>query len=289
MGGIKKVVFGLVFLLGAGGMSFAGQPPRPDRVTCDVPVGVKIVPLPTTYLYFEHNSTAGDTGIHGYFDSSSFAELCIYDPKGDQILAIKPQNQLKDLTMAGIFFESREPEHEIVPIQKHFKNFPAGFYKVRGVAYDGTGYNGAALLTHNIPKPPKMIFPPEMADQADIDKVVIRPKNVVIKWEPVKESIFGKPVRIDAYEVIVKKLPPTHPHGFAHPTYDVWVAPSVTSLSIPNEFWEPNTGYEFEVLAIEESGNQTLVSGFFKTGKKRHHYEERWSGGDDKEINVLEK
>ena len=160
---------------------------------------------------------------------------------------------------------------------------------MRGVAYDGTGYDGAVWLTHNIPKPPKMIFPLEMADQADINKVIIRPHNVVIKWEPVTETIFGKPVKIDGYQVIVKKLPPTHPHGFAHPNYEVWVRPSVTSLSIPNEFWEPNTGYEFEVLAIEESGNQTIVAGFFKTGKKRNPYDERWSSTEDKEINVREK
>ena len=283
-----------MFSLTTGGISFAGNnlPPTPGLVTCEIPVGVKVIPLPKTYLYFEHNSTAGDTGIHGLFDSNSFVELCIYDPNGNQILAVKPQNQLKDLTMAGIFFESREPEHETVPIERHFKNFPEGFYKVRGVAYDGTGYDGAAWLTHNIPKPPKMIFPLEMADQADINKVIIRPHNVVIKWEPVTETIFGKPVKIDGYQVIVKKLPPTHPHGFAHPNYEVWVRPSVTSLSIPNEFWEPNTGYEFEVLAIEESGNQTLVSGFFKTGKKRNRYDERWSSRsstEDQEINVREK
>jgi hypothetical protein len=201
------------------------------------------------------------------FDSSTFAELCVYDPSGQQILAIKPQNQLGKLTMAGIFFESREPEHSDVPVEEHLRNFPEGQYAVRGVTYDGIGYHGAATFTHNIPKPPKMIFPQEMVDEADIKNIIVPPRNVVIKWEPVTETIFGKPVEIAGYEVIVRRLTPANPHGFAHANYDVHVLPSLTSLSIPDEFWEPNTPYEWEVLALEASGNQTLISGFFETGE----------------------
>lgn len=244
-----------------------GSPPASDRVTCETPGG-KTIPMPTTYLYFEHNSTAGDTGIHGMFDSSSFAELCVYDPSGKQILAIKPQNQLADLTMAGIFFESREPEHAEVSIEEHLRNFPEGQYAIRGVNFEGVGYHGAATLTHNIPKPPKMIFPLEMADEVNINSQILAPTDVVVSWEMVTETIFDKPVNIRAYEVIVRSLLPNDPHGFSHDNLDIHLPASAASLSIPNEFWKPNTAYEFEVLAIEESGNQTLTSGFFMTGGK---------------------
>jgi hypothetical protein len=240
--------------------------PTGDRVTCEAPSGVTI-PMPTTYLYIEHNSTAEDTGIHGMFDSSTMAELCVYDPSGRQILAIKPQNQLGQLTMAGIFFESREPAHSDVPVEEHLRNFPEGQYAVRGVTYDGIGYHGAATFTHNIPKPPKMIFPLEMADEADIKSQIIVPSEVAVAWEPVTETIFGKPVTIKAYEVIVRSLLPSDPHGFSHDNLDIHLPASATSLAIPNEFWKPSTPYEFEVLAVEESGNQTLVSGFFETGE----------------------
>jgi hypothetical protein len=239
--------------------------PTSDLVTCDAPSGVTI-PMPTTYLYIEHNSTAEDTGVHGMFDSSSFAELCVYDPSGVQILAIKPQHQLGGLTMAGIFFESREPPHDVVPVEDILQNFPEGQYAVRGVTYDGIGYRGAATFSHNIPRPPKMIFPAEMADEADIKDIIVPPKHVVIAWEAVTETIFGEPVEIAGYEVIVRRLSPAHPHGFAHANYDVHVLPTLTRLSVPDEFWEPNTPYEWEVLALEASGNQTLVSGFFETG-----------------------
>jgi len=241
--------------------------PTSESVTCQASRGATIQ-MPTTYLYIEHNTTAGDTGVHGMFDSSTFAELCVYDPSGKQILAIKPQNQLGKLTMAGIFFESREPPHEDVSVEEHLRNFPEGKYAIRGVTYDGIGYYGAATFTHNIPKPPKMIFPKEMVDEADIKSQIITPKNVVIKWQPVNETIFGKPVTIKAYEVIVRSLLPDDPHGFSHDNFDVHMPSSATNLKIPDEFWKPKTPYEFEVLAIEESGNQTIVSGFFETSGK---------------------
>jgi hypothetical protein len=45
---------------------------------------------------------------------------------------------------------------------------------------------------------------------------------------------------------------------------------------VPNEFWESKTPYEFEVLAIEASGNQTLVSGFFETGRVKNKRGKKW-------------
>jgi len=45
----------------------------------------------------------------------------------------------------------------------------------------------------------------------------------------------------------------------------IYVPASVTSVTVPNEFLEPGTVYKWEVLAIEESGNQTLSSSEFTT------------------------
>ncbi len=256
---------GLFLLAGCGGQPAESKNASGRNViTCELPAG-ETIPMPTTYLYFEHNSTAGDTGIHGMFDSSSFAELCVYDPAGNQILAVKPQNQLLGLTMAGIFFESREPEHTEMSVAEHLQNFPEGEYTVRGVAYDGVGYHGTAVLTHNLPNPPQMIFPPEMANGEEIHTVVVTPADVVFSWQPVTETLLGEPVEIVGYEVIVRRLTPANPYGFAHANYDVLLLPTATRLSVPDEFWEAYTPYEWEVLALEASGNQTLVSGFFET------------------------
>ena len=40
---------------------------------------------------------------------------------------------------------------------------------------------------------------------------------------------------------------------------------SVTRISIPSAFFEQETSYEWEVLAIESSGNQTISSSAFET------------------------
>ena len=45
----------------------------------------------------------------------------------------------------------------------------------------------------------------------------------------------------------------------------MYLPPSVTSIAIPDGFLEPGTAYNWEVLAIEESGNQTLSSSAFET------------------------
>ena len=55
------------------------------------------------------------------------------------------------------------------------------------------------------------------------------------------------------------------PHGLSRPVYDVHVPPDMTELPVPDEFFRPDTLYELEVLALEESGNQTITVGFFTT------------------------
>jgi hypothetical protein len=61
-------------------------------------------------------------------------------------------------------------------------------------------------------------------------------------------------------------LEDTDPHGYSLPIFDVHVPPDRASLSVPAEFFEPGSlRYELEVLALEESGNQTIAGGYFTT------------------------
>ena len=41
--------------------------------------------------------------------------------------------------------------------------------------------------------------------------------------------------------------------------------PTVTQLTVPPEFLLPGSSYEFEILAIEASGNSTISVGEFDT------------------------
>lgn len=234
-----------------------------DQITCAPAQGAK--KIATAKLFIEHNATDEDTGVHGAFDDDGWSELCVYDPNGKQVLAVKPQGQLRDLTMAGIFFESREPPNSEFSIADLMKAFPEGKYEVRGTSFDGTGLTGFATFTHDIPTAPTITFPAQLAkDAEDAAQAVVSSHNLVVSWNHVTKTLSGKPITITGYQVIITKNVEDDPHGFSRPTLDVHLPPTQNTLTVPAEFIEPNTVYELEVLALEKSGNQTITAGFFK-------------------------
>ncbi|MEX0683271.1 MAG: hypothetical protein WD904_08070 [Dehalococcoidia bacterium] len=79
------------------------------------------------------------------------------------------------------------------------------------------------------------------------------------------ETIDGDPVDIIAYQLIIEKDVPPDPNMIGKIGLSMYLPPSVTSMTIPDGFLEPGTHYLWEVLAIEESGNQTLSYGEFDT------------------------
>ncbi len=219
--------------------------------------GGHAVKLPATKFFIEHNATAGDTGVHGLFDGVDWTKLCVFDPRGRLILEVEPNRQLRTQSISGIFFESAEPPNDEVPIETILKRFPEGRYAVRGRAADGGRLTGAALFTHAIPAAPNITHP--------MDGEVVPASDLIVTWEHVDKTHDGKPLNRTGYQVIVTKDVEDDPHGFSRPTFDVHVPPGVTSLSVPNEFLEPNSRYELEVLVLEFSGNQTITSLFFET------------------------
>jgi hypothetical protein len=229
---------------------------RDDDDGCSLGGGSAVL-LPATKLYIEHHATAGDTGVHGAFDGVDWQKLCVFDPKGRLVLEVEPKRQLRMLGISGIFFESREPPNDEVPIADILARFPAGLYSVRGRALDGRRLTGAATFTHDIPAAPVIVFPQEGSTASSAGFTVV--------WNHVNTTLDGKPIKRTGYEVIITKDVPDDPNGFSRPTFDVHVPPSETSLTVPSEFLEPGTKYEIEVLVLEVSGNQTITSLFFQT------------------------
>jgi len=221
-------------------------------------------PIATAKLIIEYNSTDEDLGVHGAFDDHGWSELCVFDPSGRPIVVVDPRRQLNDLTMAGIFFESREPPLSEFSMAELAAAFPEGRYEVRGRSFDGTTLRGRALFTHDVPAPPT-ITSPEIADDPDQTGTPVPRDDLVVGWDGVTETTTGDPVTITGYEVIITKEVEDDPHGFSRPTYDVHVPATQNRLSVPAEFLEPDTVYELEVLALERSGNQTISVGFFVT------------------------
>ena len=142
------------------------------------------------------------------------------------------------------------------------KVLPEGNYTIEGSAIEAGERQGqtrgVAWLTHNIPSGPILLSPEE-------DAVVSADDDLVVSWSPVTKSINGSDVNIISYELIVEKDEEPHPHMIGKRKLDMYLPASVTSIAVPRGFLEPGTAYEWEVLAIEESGNQTLSSSTFRT------------------------
>jgi hypothetical protein len=80
-------------------------------------------------------------------------------------------------------------------------------------------------------------------------------------------DLEGNDVNIVGYQVIVEE-PATesmYPQGFAWQVYSIYLPADATETTIPAEFMRSGSDYKYEVLAIEESGNQTLSSAAFTT------------------------
>jgi hypothetical protein len=210
-------------------------------------------------LLIEHNATDLDTGFQGFVDGDAWKELHILGPNGHEILHVQAKGKLRDLGLTELFFESEEPANAEVPIPEMLANLPEGTYTFKGKLAGSGSITGTTTLSHTIPKGPVLTAPSAAA--------VISPAGgVVFSWQAVTESLSGGPVNIASYELIVEKdVPDPFPNAFAAIKLSIHLPPSVTSFTVSSPFFQAATSYKWEVLAIEQNGNQTLSSGAFST------------------------
>jgi hypothetical protein len=220
-----------------------------------------VVPLKEAKLIIEHNDKDKDTGFQGFFDSEGWNTMTIIGPNG-QVLEFEARDKLADLGLTELFFETVEPENADVPIDEVLETLPEGQYTFRGTSVELGEFNGTtigtAILTHDIPRGPELLTPAE-------DEEVSADEDLLVDWQPVTETIDGHPVNIIAYQLIIEKDEEPHPNMIGKMALSIYLPADVTEMRIPHEFLEPGTDYEWEVLAIEESGNQTLMSSSFST------------------------
>ncbi len=218
------------------------------------------VPLKDAKLNIEHNATDHDTGFQGFIDSEGWQYMDLMGPNGIQ-LHFEGRGALAELGVTELFFETVEPANADVPLAEMLQNLPEGNYTWKGktmIDGESTGEtSGTAWLTHNIPAGPELQYPTSNAS--------VPPNELVMRWGAVTKTLQGGPVKIIGYQLIVEKDLQPHPHMIGKWGLSMYLPPSVTSMAIPKGFLEPNTAYKWEVLAIEESGNQTLSSSEFKT------------------------
>jgi hypothetical protein len=219
--------------------------------SCDVPV-----PLKQAKIIIEHNHTDLDTGFQGFVDSEGWKNLDITGPEG-RILSFNSEGKMRDVGLTELFFETVEPPNSEVSIKEMISNLPAGKYTISGESIDGDHTSGTALLTHNIPSGAVLLLP-------EVDAVVPL-DDLFVSWEPVIMTIDGSDVNIISYQLIIEKNEDPDPNMIGKMGLSIHFPSSVTSFTVPKGFLEPGTEYSWEVLAIEESGNQTLSSSSFST------------------------
>lgn len=218
--------------------------------------GGDTVPLKEAKLNIEHNATDEDTGFQGAIDSEGWERLDVVGPEG-VVLTFEGRGKLQTLGITELFFETVEPANADVSLDDMLSMLPEGQYTIAGTTPGGERTEGTALLTHDIPAGPVLLTPAEGA--------TVPSANLVMSWAPVTQTITGDNVTIIRYQLIIEKDEPVHAHAIGKLGLSIYLPASVTSLTVPNEFLEPGTHYLWEVLAIEESGNQTLSSSEFTT------------------------
>jgi hypothetical protein len=203
-----------------------------------------------TKIIIELNATDRDAGIQVFLDGEPWKEVEIISPD-EEILEVEADGNLLDFGLTELFFESNEPPFDELPLDEFLELFPAGIYRFKGRTVEGVRLRGAARLTHVIPAGPDLVSPEE-GEEVD-------PNDTVIEWEPVTERFIGSGnIKIVGYQVVVEREDPLR-------VFSVDVSADTTMVTIPPEFLEPGTDYKFEVLAIEESGNQTISEREFET------------------------
>jgi hypothetical protein len=220
-------------------------------------------PFSAARLIFEVNATAGDAGIQLFLDGQPWENIMILNPDGDPIFNVQGTGNLEGFGNTELFSESNEPPFDEVPLSEVLARFPAGKYTFQGTAVDGASLKSMADLTHDIPCGPEIVSPEEGGQ--------VNPNNAVIDWEEVTHMLDPATGECDeessqpeivGYQVIVEQQ---NPNNILPLVFSVFVPATTTIVTVPQGFIQADTKWLFEVLAIEESGNQTITEGSFET------------------------
>jgi len=246
------------------GLALAALTWLPAQAQADPPEPFKVA-----NIHFETNASACDMGIQLIFDTEGITEGSVESPNGKTIYSFRSKGAMKATGgQTEGFLEGIEPqiteliealgcdrsdEEEETSLDELFEAFPAGVYTFKG-RREGAKSEGEATLSHAIPA--------GAAITAPADGSVVPDAPLLIDWNAVTQPILSSlgPVTIVGYHVVV-----VEGGGEALPQLDIDVPASETSVTIPAQYLEPNTFYNFEILATEASGNQTISEGFFCT------------------------
>ena len=214
---------------------------------------------PECWWNIEFNATDLDVGVRGFFDYEHWKELEIENPRGRTISEDESERELKKQGKAEWFFESAEPMlgEDDYTFEVFLGRFKEGDYEFEAEPIDGGEVECIAEFTHVIPCPPEIVENPFDNDDRTIEWAAV---TTAVDTEATDEAVAedgedadvvcfynGPEVEIDGYEVIVEG---------ENGDLSITLPADAISFVVPDELGDFD---KFEVLAIEESGNQTIT------------------------------
>ena len=231
----------------------AAAPPAGAADLDQFEIGAPVIPLKDARLKIEFNATDRDIGVQLFVDAEPWKTMNVFDPEGRLIFSSNTRGSMTRQGTTELFLESGEPSLDEVALEVFLKRFPAGDYRIVGKGIKGEKLVGTARFSHNIPDGPVLVSPAEGA--------MVDSGHLVIRWQPVAPP-NGSP--IVGYQVLVVK-PNSGLAGLPKIVLDVTMPPSATAMLVPPGFLLPGSAYDWEILAIEAGGNQTLSVRHFQT------------------------
>jgi hypothetical protein len=220
-------------------------------------------------IHFETNASGCDMGIQILFDTDGVTEVSIEAPNDEVVFSSQTPAGMEDTHDQTEGFQERveppiveledalgcEPPDDAISLGELFAAWPAGEYEFEATS-GGVDFEGEARLTHKIPAGPEITAPED-------GTVVPAGKPLVIEWKKVTGPILPKlgPVRIVGYHLLLKNVSKESTGPLVPPAFDVDVPANVTSVVVPKAYFERGQVYEFEVLATDTGGNQTITEG----------------------------
>ncbi len=206
-------------------------------------------------LKFEINATDEDGGVQVFIDADDWRTMSIFDPNGQRIFKSEATGRLGKHGGTELFLESGEPPFSELPLDKLLRRWPEGEYDFLGRGTDGEILVGSADLTHHLPDGPELVSPIEGDDPAGSGQHGDAVEGCLASGRQSDHRLPG-----------ARRRSRLRADGAAHGDArrdDATLGKKDARAA--RGFLRPDTEYEWEVLAIEASGNQTLSSSTFGT------------------------
>ena len=228
-------------------------------------------PFKQTNIHFETNASACDMGVQMSFDTDGITEGEVENPYGQVVFrlrAVEGMENTSDIT--EVFQErveppitdlidelgcERDPNKDEITLTELLAAWPEGWYEFDAES-EGDEFESEARLTHRIPTGPNIISPED-------GSIVSDDANLRLRWKKVTKPLVPDlgPVTVVGYHVVIADVTEALLPGETKTVFDADLSAHETSFLVPKQFLEPNRIYEFEILATEEFGNQTITEG----------------------------